>query len=233
MPYAWRGGQAQTSLRKSWLGGTEKLPHPAPPGDRTQDLRIWIPTLGPLIYVPNLRKIECRLTDFLWNNCVCYLYMPWYDLRIWLGVKNQISMSVYLSKNLSLRIVLSCRNQKHLYFNPLCVLIVYLRFDLIMIIIVLMGTFISVFSNHFKAPQDWKLWSLLPITTLLFTFTLQKYIYPSVIMWMIILKVQVNGPKRWREQTGVHGEKPLWKPVRSRYPIIIWGSNQGLNPVTL
>ena len=50
--------------------------------------------------------------------------------------------------------------------------------------------FISIFSIQFKAPHGWKLRSLLPINgrfwldvktiTLLLTFTVQKYIYPSV-----------------------------------------------------
>ena len=48
-------------------------------------------------------------------------------------------------------------------------------------------------------------WALLnvQITTLLFTFTVQKYIYPSVIISMTILKVQVNG------QTGQSRTKKL------------------------
>ena len=45
----------------------------------------------------------------------------------------------------------------------------------------------------------WKYWASYAIlnvwiTTLLFTFTVQKYIFPSVIIWMRILNVQVNGP---------------------------------------
>ena len=36
---------------------------------------------------------------------------------------------------------------------------------IIIIIIILMGAFwfISIFPNQFKAPQGWKLWSLLPV----------------------------------------------------------------------
>ena len=54
--------------------------------------------------------------------------------------------------------------------------------------IVLMGAFISLFPNRLKAPQGWKHWSLLllwvllnvKIITILFPFTVQKYIYPPV-----------------------------------------------------
>ena len=68
------------------------------------------------------------------------------------------------------------------------------------IITILIDTFISIFSHT-------QLWSLLPISaivhstilnvqiiTLLITFTVHKYFYPYVIIWMIIVKLQVNGP---------------------------------------
>ena len=76
------------------------------------------------------------------------------------------------------------------------------------------------------ALQGWKLWSLLPrcatyceiITTLLFTSTVQKYIFSSVTIWMRILEVQVNGPfiKERGERTRVPRENPwhsVWKSV--------------------
>ena len=63
-----------------------------------------------------------------------------------------------------------------------------------------MDTFISIFPNDFKAPQGWKLWSLLPMDTiqlmceLLPDYLHLLYIHASVILWMRMLKVQVNGP---------------------------------------
>ena len=68
-----------------------------------------------------------------------------------------------------------------------------------------MGTFTSSFPNQYRVQQGWKLWSLLLlmgamllnvqiITRPIYISTVQKYIYPSVIIWMRILKVQVNGP---------------------------------------
>ena len=49
-----KGDQAQTSPHKRWLGGIDKfVPHPAPPGDRTQGLQLWILTLCPLSHIPS------------------------------------------------------------------------------------------------------------------------------------------------------------------------------------
>ena len=53
--------------------------------------------------------------------------------------------------------------------------------EIIIISTVLIGIIIVIFPNQLKVPQSWKLWSLLPMCkSLLFTFSVQKYIYPSV-----------------------------------------------------
>ena len=65
-------------------------------------------------------------------------------------------------------------------------LIISITISIILIIIIIVGAFISIVSNQLKAPQGWKLlkpacqWALLniQIITLLFPFTVQKYIYP-------------------------------------------------------
>ena len=42
-------------------------------------------------------------------------------------------------------------------------IIIIIMVIVIIIISVLIGTFISIFSNRLKAPQGWKFWSLLSI----------------------------------------------------------------------
>ena len=47
------------------------------------------------------------------------------------------------------------------------------------------------------------------IITLLFTFTVQMYIYPSVIIGMRIVKVQVNGSFPKRGRGAANKQKPI------------------------
>ena len=92
-------------------------------------------------------------------------------------------------------------------------------------------------------------WVLLDvqITTLLFTFTVQKYIYPSAIyfiIWRRILKMQLNGPLPKREgEANRNTQRPSlpplpppspWQLVQKSQNIIleekIYRPNQGSNP---
>ena len=92
-----------------------------------------------------------------------------------------------------------CCRQIRKYLSPTTLIII------IIIITILIGAFISIFPNQLKAPQGWNFeaccqWTLfnVQIITQQLTFTVQKYIYCSVIIWTWILKLQVNGllPKR-------------------------------------
>ena len=81
-----------------------------------------------------------------------------------------------------------------------------------------MGAFISNFPNKWKRRRaenfEASCQLALPnvqIVTLLFTFIVQKYIYPSVIIWMIFFgdfEVQVNGQLPKRGVGGGGGGKP-------------------------
>ena len=46
---------------------------------------------------------------------------------------------------------------------------------------------------NYEACSQWAILNV-QITTWLFTFTIQKFVYPSVIIWMRIFKVHLNGP---------------------------------------
>ena len=92
----------------------------------------------------------------------------------------------------------------------------------IIIITRLTGALISVFPNQFKAPQGRSFeaccqWAslIVQIITVLFTFTVQKYIYPFVIVCSRILKMQVIRPyPKSGEQIGIPGEKPLTSSLK-------------------
>ena len=65
-------GEAHTSLHKSWLGGTEQLPATLTrTGDRTQGLRIWIPTHWPLSFVP--RTVPTRIRMDILAPTPCFI----------------------------------------------------------------------------------------------------------------------------------------------------------------
>ena len=61
--FAFKGGQAQTSLHKSWLGGIEKLP-----GDRTQGLiSFFISSEG--LSTTTSNRIYCCRKEYKWLIC--------------------------------------------------------------------------------------------------------------------------------------------------------------------
>ena len=79
------------------------------------------------------------------------------------------------------------------------IIIIIMLLLLIIIITILKGAFISIFPNKFKAPQGWSFetycqWALLNvrIITLLFTFTIQEYIYHSVMTFVVDLTERTN-----------------------------------------
>ena len=95
-----KGDQAQTSLCKSWFRGTEKLSHPAPPGDQTQGrsptLFHWATYPPPLTlpYPQINRSIQCLhffytskyrwfVKHFLLHVDLCIVHIKWYILGKW------------------------------------------------------------------------------------------------------------------------------------------------------
>ena len=88
---------------------------------------------------------------------------------------------------------------------------------IIIIITLLIGACISIFPNHFKAPQGSKLWSLLPMgstqcanhyPTIYIYCTEVRLSFCNLTIWMKIVKVQVNGPKRGGSKPEYPDKKP-------------------------
>ena len=117
------------------------------------------------------------------------------------------------------------------------IIIIMIKIKIIIIIIAIMiGAYISIFPNQFKAPQGWICKPAANGRYLLcesFTFTVQKLIYSSVNyvnenIIVKIVKMQVNGPLSKTERGGC--SKPEYPEKTACLSWIAMGMTEASGP---